>query len=463
MRILFASAEFAPFAVVGGLASASSGLVRELRAMGHDVQIVVPDYGDVALANESLATVACPEWAGAMDARRGIHEAAGAVILIGSERIRRPHPYTDADGAGWPDNDQRFFAFSAAVAAIANEWHPDVLHLNDWHTSVAAAFVGLRIPVVLTVHNLGYQGTVDGGWLARLGERGAAFERFGACNPLAGGLRLADAIVVVSPNYRAEILQEGHAFGLHDLLVQRQAAMVGIRNGIETDQWDPSTDPMIPFRFDAPELANKAKVRAELRDELHLDVGTKSTSLSVVLSRLVDQKGIDFITELVPLLEGVPTQLAVLGAGDQWIADSLRASVQQFPGRVAFVDGYDHGLGHRLLAGGDLLLMPSRFEPCGLTQMQAMRYGTIPVVTGVGGLVDTVIDADGDRSNGTGFIAANVSAAGILDAWHRAQRAWLHPQRRAAIQRRGMTTDWSWREPARQHVELYERICVTKR
>ncbi len=461
MRILFATAEFAPLAIVGGLGSASSGLVQELRALGHDVEVVMPDYGDVMLEQEIRGSISTPSWTGSMTLRRGRHESAGLVSLIGSAAIARPHPYVDVHGDGWPDNDLRFFSFSAAVAALANEQQPDVVHVNDWHTSAALAWIDPTIATVLSIHNLAYQGAANLGWVDHFGDRATAFIRDGVCNPLAGGLRLARSVVVVSEQYRTEILMPEHAFGLHDVLAARVDALVGIRNGVETDVWNPESDPLIPHNYNKHSLDVKVGLRSLLRDELGLAPGTKSDSLAVVLSRLVDQKGIGLIVELAHSVAELPSQVAVLGAGDAALADGLRSAAADRPDRIAFVEGYESALGHRLLAGGDFLLMPSRFEPCGLTQMQAMRYGTIPIVSGVGGLVDTVIDADADRARGTGFVThgpANV--ASLLDAWHRAQRAWLNAARRSAMQRRGMTADWSWRVPALAHIALYEHCAA---
>ena len=468
MRILLASAELSPFAIVGGLGSAVGGLVSELRALGHDVEVMVPDYNDVVLEQESIHSVAVPPWAGSMTLRSGIHSCAGPVTLVGSDCIARPNPYVDSMGNGWPDNDLRFFSFSAAVAAHANENENehrandkryDVVHLNDWHTSATAAWLDPAIATVLSVHNLAYQGDTSTGWLEHFGDRRGAFERHGRCNPLGGGLQLADAVVVVSENYRNEILRPENAFGLHDVLSSRRDSLVGIRNGIETEVWDPATDRYVSPNFAVDTLGAKFEIRDALRSELGLDGGPTAGSLAVVLSRLVEQKGIDIIVELLHQVDALPSQLAVLGAGDSRTVMALRAAADENPRRVAFVEGYETELGHRLLAGGDFVLMPSRFEPCGLTQMQAMRYGTIPVVSGVGGLVDTVIDADANRTSGTGFVTSGpATPMSFLDAWHRGKRAWSNASRRAAIQRRGMTADWSWHEPALRHVALYESL-----
>ena len=460
MRILFATAEFAPVAMVGGLGSASAGLVRELRRSGHEVEVALPDYSNLALEAAASEVLTLPDGWEPVTVRRGHHAATGALTLVHTAAIERPHPYLDAHGNGWSDNDARFLHFSAAVAAIAERTRPDVVHLNDWHTAAALSWIPASTPSVFSIHNLAYQGDADGGWLARLGVRRDAFAHHGALNPMAGALHLADRIVVVSPNYRREILHPEHAFGLHDVLTARADDLVGIRNGIETDVWDPATDPHLSAPFGPDDLTGKAIAHDALSAELGLTVPERGARppLAVVVSRLVHQKGIDLLAGLLDCLPRMPARLAVLGGGDADLAATLRRAADHDPTRVAFVEGYDEALGHRLVAGADLLLMPSRFEPCGLTQMQAMRYGTIPVVHGVGGLVDTVTDADASPRAGTGFVAVRPDPVGLLDAWHRANRAVAQPARRDAIRRRGMTTDWSWEHPAAAHVALYEAV-----
>ncbi len=455
---MVATAELAPIASVGGLGSAVAGLVRELRRIGHDVEVLLPDYASEPLGGEESYAIATPEWTGPMHIRRGIHARGGALTLVGGAGLERPHPYLGADGNGWADNDHRFFAFSAAVAAWARLQHPDVLHLNDWHTATVLGEAELA-PTVLAIHNLAYQGWANRAWLARIGPRAGAFDRDGGCNALVGGLRLAGAIAVVSPRYRDEILRPEHGFGLDDVLGERAATLVGIRNGVETDVWDPATDPFTVAPFDATTLDAKSQTRAAVRTELGLrdDDAPRRRALTVMVTRLADQKGVDLVLPLLGLLDNLRAQLAVLGSGDSDIAEQLRAAATADADNVAFVDGYDDALGHRLVAGGDLLLMPSRFEPCGLTQMQAMRYGTLPVVTGVGGLLDTVVDADADPL-GNGFVAATPEPLSVLDAWHRAVRGWSNRPRRQALQRRGMRADWSWTEPAHRYVELYQRV-----
>jgi starch synthase len=457
-RVLFATAEFAPLARVGGLAEAASGLVRQLRADGVDVDVVLPDYGDVELANETVTSIDVPSWAQPGLVRRGVHADVGPVTLLATAGIRKPHPYVDVDGTGWPDNPLRFFGFSAAVGALADRDEPDVVHLNDWHTSAALAFSSTERPSVLTIHTLGYQGAADPAWIERLPEHRDAYRWHTSCNPLVGAIRLADRIVAVSPTYAREIVTEASGHGVQGELAARGEALVGIRNGIDVEQWDPARDPHIARTYTASTVArNKPVCRRALLEQVDL-VDDPSEPVVGVVSRLVDQKGIDLLLETVWFLDRLGAKLVVLGSGDAGLTEGVRWAAATFPDRVAFVDGYDAALAHRIFAGADLFVMPSRFEPCGLAQMQAMAYGTLPIVTDVGGLHDTVIDSDRDPETGTGVVAPWPTGAALTDALHRAVALWRDRKRRNAARANGMGQDWSWTSPATDHLEIYRAL-----
>lgn len=459
MKVLFATAELAPLARVGGLAEAASGLVRALRAEHPDigVHVVLPDYGGVVLDDERQEALDVPAWVGGATVRHGHHRDAGAISLVTVPGMARPHPYVDGDGEGWPDNDHRFFGFSAAVAAMAQRYRPDVVHLNDWHTAATVGLLAQRPPTVLTIHTLGYQGVAGGEWLSRLSVEPGAFEWYGGTNPLAGAIGIVDRVIAVSPNYASEILTPESGMGLHERLAAVGDRLVGIRNGIDVGVWNPATDEHLTDNFDADDLDGRRRCRVTLRNQAGWPDDTEPVIAAV--TRLVEQKGIDLLADTARFLAHLPARLAVLGSGSADLAGRLRAVADAHPDRVWFVDGYDAKLAHRMFAGSDLYVMPSRFEPCGLGQMQAMAYGSVPVVTDVGGLHDTVIDADADRSAGTGFVSQTVDAAGLVDAYHRACRALRHKGRRESIQRRGMTTDWSWTEPAARHVDIYREVA----
>jgi starch synthase len=458
-RITFATAELAPLARVGGLAEAAAGLVRQLRGDGLEIDVVLPDYGGVELDDETVETIDVPSWAQPAIVRRGAHADLGALTLIATAGVRKPHPYVDVDGTGWPDNPLRFFGFSAAVAALVERDRPDVVHLNDWHTAAVPAFLRTKRPCVLTIHTLGYQGATDPAWIERLPDHREAYRWYTACNPLAGAIRLADRVIAVSPNYAREIVTEQNGHGLHDVLAARGDDLVGILNGIDVGQWDPATDPHLARRYTSATVSrNKPACRRALLDEVGLADAPADPVLGVV-SRLVDQKGIDLLLETVWFLEHLGARLVVLGAGDAGLADGMRWAAATFPDRVAFVDGYDAGLAHRIFGGADLFVMPSRFEPCGLAQMQAMAYGTLPIVTDVGGLHDTVIDADRDPSRGTGIVAPWATGAALTDAIHRGVALWRDRSRRNAARANGMSADWSWKQPADQHRAIYRALA----
>jgi starch synthase len=456
--VLFATAELSPIAAVGGLGAAAAGLTVELRRQGVDVELTLPDYGDVALSDESTIELAVPGWARPARIRVGDHPVAGRLHLVAVPGMARSHPYLKPDGAGWPDNAERFFRFARAIAARVEQSPPDVLHLNDWHTGASLAALTDQPPTVVSIHNLSYQGVAPGMWLKRIGPRAQHFEWWGGTNPLTGAIALADSIVAVSPNYAKEILTPEFGCGVDGPLSYRRDVLTGILNGIDTDLWDPSTDGHIVSTFDARHLDAKAPNRAALVGRFGFD--QDDVPLAVAVTRLTEQKGIDLLVPLVPLLDQIPMRLAVLGSGDIQLAATLHAAAGAHPDWFAFVDGYDESLSHLMFAGADLYVMPSRFEPCGLTQMQAMRYGTIPIVSGVGGLVDTVVDADADGRNGTGFVAARPAPADLLAAMFRAGRRIADRRRRNTMQRRGMAIDWSWRGPAAEYRELYERLAA---
>ena len=373
--------------------------------------------------------------------------------------MARPHPYVNEFGEGWGDNDRRFFGFSAAVAAITREVQPDVVHLNDWHSAMALAWIDA--PTVYTIHTLGYQGHADASWLDVIPpERVSAFEWFGETNPAAGAIRLADKVIAVSPNYATEILDPSQGAGLHNILAERGDDLVGIRNGIDATLWNPMTDPNITERYGRTKLTNKEATAAHLRSLVGWELGTGP--MIGMVTRLVEQKGIDMVLGLVPYLEHMGARLLLLGSGEERLSMWARQLAVEYANQFAFIDGYDLELAHQIFAGVDLFAMPSRFEPCGLAQMQAMRYGTIPVVTPVGGLLDTVVDADSDQKNGTGFVAVTIDALGMLDALHRATAAWRVRQRRTGIQKRGMAVDWSWDVPTQQHTAVYLDALTSK-
>lgn len=456
-RVLFATAELRPVVSVGGLGEAAGGLVAALPDAGVDVLPVLPGYDAWPLEAEQRHVLQVPAWAGPVSARVGVHAEVGPLAIIDADGLARPHAYVDDTGEGWADNTERFARFSVGVAALTRTLAPgfDVVHLNDWHTSMVVPFLGSTTPTVLTIHNLAHQGWAGPDWLHRLPAHRDRYRWGDSVNLLAGAIRSVDRVVAVSPRYAEEIRTEAAGAGLDGVFAEPGVELTGILNGIDTRVWDPAHDAYAP-QFSAASLGGKAAARAALLD--HVGWGDTGEPLVVAVTRLVDQKGLDLAFGAARFLEGMKARMIVLGSGERPLADWARWLAATHPGRFWFHDGYDAALSHLLFAGGDLLMMPSRFEPCGLAQMQAMAYGTIPVVTPVGGLIDTVVDADDDRA-GNGFVAEAVDEAAVVDALHRALRSWRHAGRRKAIQTRGMTRDWSWRDPALAFAGLYAEIA----
>lgn len=455
MRVLFATSELTPLVRVGGLAYAAAGMAQALHDAGVDITVVLPDYGTFDADLGPSRPLNMPPWVGITTFRRGTFGNGVPLIAVRTPKIERPHPYTDDAGRGWPDNDYRFMSFSAAIAELAKKLVPDVIHLNDWHTAAALGFLPNPPPSALTIHNLAYQGNTHSGWLDVMRHRSQAYEWHGTTNPLSGAIALADVVITVSPNYAAEIRLPEHGAGLDEALRMRGDALLGILNGIDVEAWNPLLDPHLPEPYGPADLSPKSKARRALAAEVGLP--NDGSPIVGMVTRLTWQKGVDLALSLTEYLDRLPARLVILGSGERELAEQARWATAARSHRMAFVEGFDEPLAHRIFGGADLLLMPSRFEPCGLAQMQAMAYGTIPVVTAVGGLRDTVIDADGSEE-GTGFVASGPEQLPLLDTLHRAVRAWRSPKRRRDIQYRGMTHDWSWRGPARRQIEVYQSL-----
>lgn len=456
MRVTFATAEFSPIATVGGLAAASAGLVDALRRSGIDVDVVLPDYTPSDEGIIETIELQVPLWAGPATAKKIKHRQAGEITLIDAPGLAKSHPYLQPDGNGWLDNTDRFMRFSAAVAEFVRHTSPDAVHLNDWHTATALAALDPTPPSVLSLHNLAHQGAARSEWLDLIGPKSDHYEWWDGINPLAGAIALADYVVAVSPHHATEIVEDGNGFGLDGALQAKGSALTGILNGIDTTVWNPENDSYLPAAFSATDHTGKISNRDHLVSELGLT--DDDSLLAVAVTRLTDQKGIDLLLPLINLLDEIPLRLAVLGSGDRTLSERLTAAADNAD-RFTFVDGYDEALSHRLIAAGDLFLMPSRFEPCGLTQMQAMRYGTIPIVTPVGGLVDTVLDLDTHSRVGRGFVMNDVSSTALISAVHRAVRKCKGKQLEN-IRTRIMSVDWSWDAPAKEFIKIYEEISL---
>ena len=471
-RVLSVVTEIFPLVKVGGLADVAGALA----AHGVEVRSLVPGYPAVLAALRDAAVVhSVPDLFGST-ARVLAGTAAGLSLFC----VDAPHlydragtPYGGADGSDFPDNPQRFAALSQMAAAIGlgavPQFVPDVVHAHDWHAGLAAAYLhysGQRRPAtVMTAHNLAFQGRFPAELLGVLGLPLAAYnvegvEFYGGIGFLKAGLRLADAITTVSPTYAAEICTPEGGMGLDGLLRTRSAVLFGILNGIDTHVWNPAADPHLAANFGAYRLRRRLRNKAALQARFGL-APDPATLLFGVVSRLTQQKGMDLLLAALPALLGHGAQLVVLGTGESRLQDGLATAAAAHPGRVGLLAGFDENLAHLIQAGCDALLVPSRFEPCGLTQLCALRYGALPVVARVGGLVDTVIDANPAAlaaEVATGVQFAPVTQAGLEQAIARTARLWRTPRAWAGMQRNAMQAEVGWNRPAAEYAALYRDL-----
>ncbi len=470
VRIAFAAAEVAPYAKVGGLADVAGSLPQALASLGHDVSVYLPFHRSidaekwgipVAIATRSVpygrsrVRVAYPH----------VVRAGVRVVLVRNDlRIGRPAVY------GAPDDAKRYALFARAVAEDLVEAKPDVVHAHDWHTGLLVPLVATRYralraaATVFTIHNLAYQGQSSAGVLDLVGlpKRRLDVEARGQVNPMARAIAGADIVSTVSQRYAHEILTPEFGAGLQDLLRSRAEDLWGIVNGIDVALFDPATDRHIPARYSLADMRGKAQDKAALQKELGLAVGT-SIPLLGVIGRLVEQKGIDILTPVAPEILRAGAQIVVLGTGEPKYEAMWKELAERHRGTLSLTLGFDAALAQRIYAASDMFLMPSRFEPCGLGQLISFRYGTVPVVRSVGGLADTVRDADADARRGTGFAFGDYAAAALGDAVRRAIRAYRDEARWSALRERVMRLDHSWTASAKRYVEMYEAARAARR
>jgi starch synthase len=476
MNVLMISAELAPFAKTGGLADAVTGLSDALAERGHDVRVLLPKYEHLPPADvdatplESLVGGRSVLELGAPNARRarGGRRKRGVptVYLLDLEELTPGPVYTGDDrDAG------RFLRLVEAAVDLpaALDWRPDVLHCHDWHAALVplaqlAQAPARPVPTILTLHNIGYQGLFADSVLTTYGFD--AIRPFvapdalvgGTINFLRAGLHAADAVTTVSPTYAQEIRTAVFGMGLEDVLNARPNDVVGILNGVDYAVWGPEKDPFLAFHYDASNLAPKSAIKAALALRVGLSADSSPPLLGVV-SRLAPQKGIDLVAAVLPtLLAETRASFVCLGSGDAVLATGLRALADANPLRVAFVEGYDEALAHAILAGSDIALVPSRYEPCGLTQMYALRYGTIPVVRATGGLADTIQHFDPATGVGNGSVFRDADIGGLL--WGiRSALAWFDdPAAWARVIANAMAADFSWRNQATPYETLYRSL-----
>lgn len=474
MRALAIASELYPLVKTGGLADVAGALPLALAKEKVEMRTLVPGYPAVMSKIEAARAVhRYEEFYGAP--ARLLRAKSGALqlyVLDAPHLYNRPGAiYQGPDGADWPDNAVRYAGLARAGADIARgydvNYAPDIVHAHDWQAALAAAFIRYdraerRPGVVMTIHNLAFQGRYARETLGALGLPGEAFaidgvEYYGGVGFLKAGVQLADRVTTVSPTYAQEIRTPEGGMGLDGLLRARGEHVGGVLNGIDVDVWNPATDPLLPAHFDADRLKGRAACRRALQEQMRLDADPDALIVGVV-SRLTWQKGLDLLPDAAARLGFGHVQYALLGAGDADLEQRFRALASEHPGRVGLRVGYDEALARLVQAGSDALLVPSRFEPCGLTQLCALRYGAVPVVARVGGLADTVIDANEmalAAGVATGVIFAPGSSDRLAEALTRALALKGAPALWAKMQANGMATDVSWTRPARRYVEIY--------
>lgn len=479
MRVLFVTAEIHPLVRTGGLADVSAALPAALAGLGADARVIVLGYPQVldrAVVTDHAVPLGDLPGAGPVQLIPARSPTGGVPLwLVDCPPLYRRSggPYQGSDGQNWPDNDVRFATLSHAAARICRgvaglAWRPDIVHANDWHAGLVPLLLhkhtGPRAASLFTIHNLAFQGLCDAQRLAHLGLPADSFtpdgiEFHGRISFLKAGIRYADGLTTVSRRYAHEVRTPEFGCGLDGLLRARGAHLIGIPNGADYATWDPANGLSLTRRYDAPDIGGKRICKEVLQRELGLAV-EPATPIIAVLSRLTDQKMADTIAEAVPQIVRLGAQIVVHGEGDRALEQQFLAAAGRQPSHVAARIGYDDDVARRLLAGADILLHPSRFEPFGLVPLYAMRYGTVPVARSVGGLADNIADhsvvGDGDA---TGFLFSGTSLEDMLSCLARAIDVFRLPVSWRRLQRNAMRRDFSWVASAQAYLDLYRALA----
>jgi starch synthase len=479
MRVLHAAAEIYPWVKTGGLGDVIAALPPALAAEGAETRLVLPGFTALLDAFEPSEVARLPTPFAAERVRlvlAQLPQSGVAAYLVDHPAFydRLGGPYQAADGSEWPDNHRRFALLGWAAAALAQgadpRWRPDILHCHDWHTGLAPAYLRAAeaaIPSVFTVHNLAYQGFFPAATFGDLALPASFFsidgiEFYGGISFLKSGLFYADRLTTVSPTYAREIQTPAFGMNLDGLLRARADVLTGILNGVDPAIWSPEKDALLPRRYGVRNAAaGKAAAKAELARRFGLAEG--NAPLFGAITRLTWQKGFDLVLAALPGLIAAGARFVLLGSGDAALEAGFRGAAQGDPGRVGVDIGYDEALSHLMIAGCDALLVPSRFEPCGLTQLYALRYGALPIVRRTGGLADTVVDADAVTladGGATGFAFDAVTPEGLLSAVRRAVELHGDGASWRRIVRHAMTRDFSWAAAARQYLALYRELAA---
>jgi starch synthase len=480
LGVLSVASEAVPLIKTGGLADVAGALPGALAPHGVAMTTMVPGYPAVLAKAGKLRVV--HRWDSLLGepARLLAGKLAEHKLLVLDAPgyfAREGGPYGDAGGNDWADNGRRFAAFGRAAADVAGGavkgQRFDVVHAHDWQAAMALAYLrfapfdaGRRVASVMTIHNMAFQGWFDARLFGALELPLKAWsiegvESYGGVGFLKAGLQLADMITTVSPSYAAEIRDPEFGMGLDGLIVSRGDRVRGVVNGIDTAEWDPASDPALATQFTARSLPNRVANKRALEAEFGLDVD--DGPLFIVITRLTWQKGMDVLPEVLDHLVGNGGRLALLGSGDASLEAALRSGAARHPGRIGIRVGYDEALSHRMQAGGDAILVPSRFEPCGLTQLYGLRYGCVPVVSRTGGLADTVIDANPAALSAgvaTGVQFSGVNYHGLAAAIARTVALYRQPDTWRRIQRNGMASDVSWSHSGADYAAIYRQLVA---
>ncbi|NMD08827.1 MAG: glycogen synthase GlgA [Phyllobacteriaceae bacterium] len=473
MKVLSVASEVFPLVKTGGLADVVGALPEALRPHGVDMRVLVPGYPAVmaAMTQGKLLHSYADLFGGAARVTLAASNGMQVMALDAPHLFNRAgNPYLGPDGKDWPDNAIRYAALSTAAADIGRgalkTWVPDILHLHDWQAALAAVDVRHRggPRTIVTVHNIAFQGQFPASVFPRLGLPGAAYsmeglEYYGNVGFLKGGLATTDMITTVSPTYAREICTPEYGMGLDGLLRARRHNTVGIVNGIDTGIWNPESDEALTATYSAKTLAKRRGNKRELEKRFGLDQG--DGILHGVVSRLTWQKGLDILAQILDWLVASGGRLCVVGTGEPGIEAAFTAAAQRHPRKISIIMKYDEALSHLVQGGADTMLVPSRFEPCGLTQLYGLRYGCIPVVGRTGGLADTVIDAnEAALSSGvaTGFQFSPIDEPSLQNALQRAATMFAQPALWAKMQANGMVADVSWDRSAAHYAQLYKQL-----
>ena len=482
MKVLFVSSEVFPLIKTGGLADVSGSLPNALQGLGVDIRILMPGYPAVLNQLTDLKPIGSLHHLPHIDHAElllgTIKETKVKVIVIKSAALyeRNGGPYADTNGLEWQDNPVRFGVLSKVASILASEhspitdWHPDIVHCNDWQTGLAPAYMKLtehsRAKSVISLHNMAFQGCYAPNWVVSLGLPSSGFsiegfEYHGQLSFLKAGIFYADAITTVSPRYAKEIQTAAFGFGLEGLLSQRSDEIKGILNGIETEEWNPEHDKYLIKNYSSQNLTGKQEVKAALQQSLGLNVDAAAPLLGVV-SRLTHQKGLDMLIPHLQTLVDQGCQFALLGGGEMGLEASFQNIAIQNPGRVSVTIGYNEPLSHQIMAGCDMFVMPSRFEPCGLNQLYGLAYGTPPIVNATGGLADSVIDSNHahiTNNTANGFVMVEASADGLMACIRRATEMYRNDKDTwLQIQKTGMSQNLSWDKSAQEYLAVYQGL-----